>query len=125
MADGRLNFNVDEEIDFNRVVPNMNSIQLSRFEPVRQVRVVSSNGSKIEVQSENVAVKLKNDRLDGNGWCACNTCVVTSTVEQCLCCREIGAISQKLEGNSNNHIEGKICLLSMKIILINIKLSLN
>ena len=103
----------------------MNSIQPYRFEPVRQVRVVSSNGSKIEVQPENLAVELKNDRLDGNGWCACNTCVVMSTVEECLCCREIGAISQKLEGNNNNHIGRKIYLLSVKIILIDIKMSLN
>ena len=124
MADGRLNFKYHEEIYFNRVVPNMNSIQPYRFEPVRQVRVASSNGSKIEVQPENLAVELKNDRLDGNGWCACNTCVVMSTVEECLCCREIGAISQKLEGNSNNHIGRKIYLLSVKIILINIKMSL-
>ena len=61
MADERLNFKDHEEIDFNRVVPNMNSIQPYRFEPVRQVRVVSSNGSKIEVQPENVAVELKNN----------------------------------------------------------------
>ena len=49
MADRTLNFNNDEENDFNRVVSNMNSIQPYRFEPVRQVRVVSSNGSKIDV----------------------------------------------------------------------------
>ena len=109
MTDGRLNFRDDEENDFNRVVPNMNSIQPYRFEPVRQVRVVSSNGSKIDVQPENVAVELKNDRLDSNGWRTCNTCVVMPTMEECLCCREIGAISQKLEGNSNNHIKEKIC----------------
>ena len=125
MADGRLNFNDDEENDFNRVFPNMNSIQSYRFEPVRQVRVVSSNKSKIDVQPETVAVELKNDRSDGNRWCTCNTCVVMSTVEDYLCYCEIGAISQKLQGNSNNHIEEKICLLSVKIFLMIIKTSLN
>lgn len=71
------------------------------FEPTRENHTDSSDGDDISVGTDDSdnSDRLGNEiwRLDSDVWCECNHCRIMPTVDECMCCKELAELTDKLD----------------------------
>ncbi|XP_063403855.1 P2X purinoceptor 7-like [Mytilus trossulus] len=81
----------------------VDNIQPYQFEPVvhiEQNEVSSQNqsdSSEENSEAESDSSDLQDSRMDNLAWCDCNHCAAMPTVDECLCCKEVGPVAEKME----------------------------
>ena len=85
-----------DEIEDEIELINVDTLEPYRFEPVRRV---NENNDAARVDEEYMIVEPNNHRINDNAWCQCGRCNIMPTVDECLCCKEVEAVTRKIEGD--------------------------
>lgn len=78
-------------------------LQPYMFEPEREILSESDNDSDLEAEDNEAeaagAVGGQPDdwRLGNTDWCECGMCGALDTARECICCREMSVLEDKLE----------------------------
>ena len=67
------------------------------FEPERDADVSGSEHNDT-TSDEADSMPTDPDRLRNADWCTCGSCVIMPTVSECMCCKEVDALSWRLFG---------------------------
>ena len=64
------------------------------------IDIISSQEDNADILSSSSEDEAESSRLENLHWCRCKNCVIglDFTLEECLCCKECGILTQKMEG---------------------------
>ncbi|KAL5020317.1 hypothetical protein ScPMuIL_003209 [Solemya velum] len=85
------------------LISNIDDIKPYQFEPPRRDKVEEGASVQLESEdsefsdSENNQYHADGMRTDNLAWCDCDKCPIMATNDECLCCREVGPIDEKLD----------------------------
>ncbi|XP_033639859.1 P2X purinoceptor 7-like [Asterias rubens] len=72
-----------------------------RFEPLARPRqqqgdAAAADDADPDEEQDGNDQAANNERLNNTDWCSCGKCVVMEFVHNCICCKEIAAIQEKI-----------------------------
>ena len=95
--DGDDEYEIDNNSEIEEITEMLNNLRPYQFEPEVEESEESTDDDEIESSDE---VSGARERIGNIDWCTCGSCYVENRDIDCLCCKEVPAISEtQFDGN--------------------------